>query len=131
MAMVPLRRQADKRSLSANGGVAYGGRPLRRDWVMGRLAAIVVVSACFILPSALRAQNAATFVPPPGTTKAPGIKFEQDGDVRAGTLGLAGTASQALDWAAADGSPGVIDQTSFTQNPLTPSLPSHKLLVSL
>lgn len=99
---------------------------------MGRLATLVVVSVgCFLLPSGARAQTAPTFVPPPGTTKAPGIKFEQDGDVRAGSLGLAGTASLPLDWAAADGGPGVIDVTAFTQNPLTPNLPSHKVLVSL
>ena len=98
---------------------------------MNVLAIGLVVSACFLLPSGARAQNAATYVPPPGTTKAPGIKFEQDGDVRAGSLGLAGTANLPLDWAAADGGPGVIDLTTFIPNPLTPNQPTHKLILSL
>ncbi|HZL99122.1 MAG TPA: hypothetical protein VFD43_02625 [Planctomycetota bacterium] len=77
-----------------------------------------------------QSSSSSQYVPPPGTAIATGIKVEQEGDVRAGTPGVGGSATTPLDWADASGGPGLLDGTTFVANPLTPNLPSHKLLIS-
>ena len=93
------------------------------------LIVLVVWAAAAGRPAA-QSSSAASYVPPPGTAIATGIKHEQDGDVRAGSPGLAGTVVTPIDWADAAGGPGVLDGTLFLPNPLTPNLPTHKLLTS-
>jgi hypothetical protein len=90
----------------------------------------IVVCAALAERAAAQTSTLARYVPPPGTAIATGIKVEQDGDVRAGTAGVGGAVTTPLDWANASGGPGVLDGTTFVPNPLTPNLPSHKLLVS-
>jgi hypothetical protein len=96
----------------------------------GSLALPFALLAVGALPGTARAQTTGQgAVPPAGLFGAPGTAFEQDGNVRAGTL-----AGGHVDWSAADGGPGVIDVTTFVDDPLfhdSPFLLGHaKLLTS-
>ena len=90
----------------------------------------IVVWAAAAERAATQSSSSATYVPPPGMAIATGIKHEQDGDVRAGSFGVGGSVVTPLDWADAAGGPGLLDGISFLANPLTPNLPTNKLLTS-
>ena len=100
----------------------------RRHVALGLISLVVWAAAAE--RAATQSSSAASYVPPPGTAIATGLKHEQDGDVRAGSFGVGGTVVTPLDWADAAGGPGLLDGTLFVPNPLTPSLPTNKLLIS-
>jgi hypothetical protein len=70
-----------------------------------------------------------TFVPPVGLHGDRNTKCEQEGDVRAGSAGLAGTATTALDWVDAAGGPLLVDNATFVGMPHFPLQTSHRWIV--